>query len=223
MNTPLSPLEGLLLRLAGEASSQTLKLDPASYPRLEALAGTRLRFDVLTPTVPGLPVRSDEPRPLLLEVQPDALSLEGGSRGDAHAVITGTVPDIVRLFFGSAATKTGKSDKPGDVRIEGDEAALQAVAALFRDLEPDLAEPLAKIVGREAADGLIGAAEAGLAFLRSAAQSMASGARREARSTWVTDQAQDTLLDRMDKLRLRIDRLDARVRLAEERTSGSGS
>ena len=96
---------------------------------------------------------------------------------------------------------------------------LQAVAALFRDLQPDLAEPLAQMIGRDAADNLIGAAEAGFAFLRSAAESLATGARKEIRNTWLTDQAQESLLDRMDDLRLRIDRLDARVRLAEERAS----
>ena len=212
MSSGLSPLESLLARLAGEISSQTLRLDPTSYPRLEALAGRRIRFEIAPPALPGVP--AGEPRTVLLTVQPDALTLEPGSQDDAHAVVSGTLPDIARTFFASAGT-----DKPTNVRIEGDEASLQAVVALFKDLEPDLAEPLARAIGREAADSLIGAAEAGLALLRSAAESLAAGARKEARDAWLTDQEADSLLDRTNELRLRIDRLEARVRLAEERAS----
>ncbi len=215
-----SPLESLLVRVAGEVSSQTLKLDPASHPRLQALAGTRIRFEVLPPDLPGLPGVAREPRTLLLSVEPDALQLEAGSDAEAHAVVSGTLPDIARSFFGSAA----ESDKPTNetlLRIDGDEAALQAVATLFRELEPDLAEPLSKVLGREAADNLIGAAEAGLAFLRSAAESLASGARQEATKAWVSDQAQSALMDRLDDLRLRVDRLDARVSLAESRPASA--
>ena len=220
MNTSTSPLESLLARLAGEIGSQTLKLDPISYPRLASLAGTRIRFDILPPSVPGFPGRTADPRTLLLVVQPEALLLEAGSTDEAHAVVTGTLPDIARTFFGPAAV-SDRTTSTSSVRIEGDEALLQAVASLFRDLEPDLAEPLGKVIGRDAADGLIGAAEAGFAFLRSAAESLASGARKEAGNAWVTERAQDSLMDRVDDLRLRVDRLDARVRLAEERAASS--
>jgi len=215
MSMPSSPLESLLARLAGEISTQTLKLDPASHPRLESLAGTRIRFDMIPPALPGAPTRANEPRTVLLVVHKDALTLEAGSGEDAHAVVSGTLPDIARKFFDRAP----ENNRPPNVRIEGDEAALQAVAALFRDLQPDLAQPLAQVIGREAADSLVGAAEAGIAFLRSAAESLATGASKEVRKTWLTDQAQESLMDRMDELRLRIDRLDARVRLAEERAS----
>lgn len=214
MSTSSSPLESLLARLAGEIGSQTLKLDPTSYPRLESLAGTRVRFDILPPSVPGFSGSTADPRSLLLVVQPEALLLEAGSIGDAHAVVTGTLPDIARIFFGPAAA-TDRTLNTAGVRIDGDEAALQAVASLFRDLQPDLAEPLGRVIGRDAADELIGAAEAGFAFLRSAAESLASGARKQAENAWVTDRARSSLMDRLDDLRLRIDRLDARVRLAE--------
>lgn len=214
MSLPPTPLESLLARVAGEVSSQTLKLDPTSYPRLEALAGTRIRFEIIPPELPGTDA---EPRTVLLVVGPDALSLEAGSRADAHAVVRGTLPDIARTFLGSAS-EPGRPDD-GGLRIDGDEAALQSVATLFRDLQPDLAEPLARVIGRDAADGLVGVAEAGFALLRSAAESLASTARREAETSFVTDQARDSLMDRLDDLRLRVDRLDARVRLAEERAA----
>jgi ubiquinone biosynthesis protein UbiJ len=200
-----SPLAALLARLLSTLSSQTLKLDPVSYPRLEALAGTRIRFDITPPALPGA-----ESGSLLLTVGPESLDLKPVREdADAHAVVRGTLPDIARNFLGA------RSDAAAGVRIEGDEAALHAVAGLFRDLEPDIAEPLSSLVGRELADELVGAAEAGIAFLKSAAESMTAGLQQQARQTWVNDEAFDQLMDRTDDLQLRIDRLDARVRLAE--------
>jgi len=209
------PLESLLARLAGEITSQTLKLDPTSHPRLESLAGTRIRFDVLPPVVPGLPNTEADSRTLLLTVEEDAVTVESGGNAQTHAVVRGTLPEIARSFLSPSAENAPR------ITIEGDEAALQAVAALFRDLQPDFAEPLAKVVGREAADNLIGAAEAGFALLRSAAESLATGARKDAQSTWLTEPEKNSLMNRLDDLRLRVDRLDARIRLAEERAAST--
>jgi ubiquinone biosynthesis protein UbiJ len=146
-------------------------------------------------------------------VSPDALDLRPGGDGEAHAVVRGTLPDIARSLLGSEPDDGATTG----LRIEGDEAALQAVAALFRDLEPDLAEPLSALLGRDMADSVVGAAEAGFAFLKSAAESVTAGLRQEARSNWVDDDAFRQLLERTEDLNLRVDRLAARVRLAEER------
>jgi len=212
MTLPPTPLEALLASLIGEVTSRTLQLDPTSYPRLEAIAGTRIRFEVIPPALPGVP--EGDARTLLLTVHPDALDLRAGADGEAHAVVRGTLPDIARSLLG----QDPDADTTAGVRVEGDGAALQAVAALFRDLEPDLAEPLSALLGRDMADNVIGAAEAGLAFLKSAAESMTAGLRQEARSNWVDDDAFRQLMDRTEDLGLRVDRLAARVRLAEERT-----
>ena len=94
-----------------------------------------------------------------------------------------TLPAIARMLF--ATSGPNKPASNAEVRIEGDEAVLQSIAALFRDLQPDPAEPLARTIGRDAADNLVGAAEAGFAFLRSAAESLAAGARKEAQDAWL--------------------------------------
>lgn len=211
MSLSPSPLETLLARVLGEIGSQTLKLDPASHPRLAELAGTTIRFDIVPPSLPGTNV-TPEPRSVTLLVHADALDLQAGNAGDAHAIVRGTLPDIVSSFF--------NPDRASSVRIQGDEAALQALAGLFRGLEPDLAGPLAGLLGREMADGLVGLAEAGIAFLKSAAESAGSGARREASKAWVDDPSFADLMDRLDALRLRVDRLDARVELATDTAGG---
>ena len=220
MSLAASPLETLFVRLLGEISSQTLKLDPTSQPRLQSLAGQSVRFDILPPALPGRPNASAEPRTILISIESEGLKLEAGSTAEAHAVVRGELPAIARMLFASAGSD--KSANSAEVRIEGDEAVLQSIAALFRDLQPDPAEPLARAIGRDAAENLVGAAEAGFAFLRSAAESLAAGARKEAQEAWVTVENQDSFLDRLDDLRLSVDRLDARVRLAEERASEPG-
>lgn len=206
-----TPIEEGLARLLGEFSSQTLKLDPASHPRLAAIAGTRIRFDVIPPALPGRP--DPAPRHLMLTVHPDGLDLQPDTGQEAHAVVRGTLPEIAASLLG---TRAPGRERRG-VRIDGDEAALQSVAALFRDLEPDLAEPLSNLIGRNAADSLLGAAEAGLAFLKSAAESVGAGIRKEAGSVWVSEDSFRELMDRSEDLKLRLDRLAARVHLAETR------
>lgn len=206
-----TPIEEGLARLLGEFSTRTLKLDPASHPRLEAIAGTRIRFDVIPPALPGAP--DPAPRSLLLTVHPDGLDLQPDTGQEAHAVVRGTLPEIAASLLGTRASGTGA----GGIRIDGDEGALQAVAALFRDLEPDLAEPLSGLIGRNAADNLLGAAEAGLAFLKSAAESVSAGIRHEAGNVWMSEDSFRELMDRGEDLKLRLDRLAARVSLAESR------
>ena len=211
MTLPPTPIEEALARLVGEFTSQTLKLDPASHPRLENLDGTRIRFDIVPPALPGMP--EPAPRSLLLTVYADGLDLRPEGGEEAHAVVRGTLPEIAASVLGSEPIVGNRQG----MRIDGDEAALQSVSALFRDLEPDLAEPLTGLFGREAADSLLGAAEAGLAFFRSAAESLSAGLRDEARSVFVSEDSFRELLERAEDLRLRVDRLDARVRLAEQR------
>lgn len=209
MSSRGSPPEAVLARMLSGIGNQTLKLDPGSRPRLAELAGTCVRFDVIPPSLPS--AGTPEPRSITLKVRPDGLDLEAGSTAQAHVVVTGTLPDIIGSFL---AARTDPSHT-GSLRIDGDEAQLQALADLFRALEPDVAEPLAGLVGREMADGLVGFAEAGIALLKSAAESVSSGVRQEATRVWVDNPAFQTLMDRFDDLRLRVDRLDARVRLRE--------
>ena len=149
----------------------------------------------------------------MLTVHPDGLDLQPDTGQEAHAVVRGTLPEIAASLLG---TRAPGRERRG-VRIDGDEAALQSVAALFRDLEPDLAEPLSNLIGRNAADSLLGAAEAGLAFLKSAAESVGAGIRQEAGNVWLSEDSFRELMDRSEDLKLRVDRLAARVRLAETR------
>jgi len=199
-----TPPEQLLARVLSDLGNAALGLDPLSRARLGALAGRCVRIDVVPPGV-------GEPRPLTVFITDSGLTCRAGRDPAPHVILTGTLPDIARRLSGTG----------GSVRIEGDEAVLTALADLFTGLQPDLATPLANLIGRELADNLVGLAEAGFALLRSAAESVTTTARRDAAGAFVNQDGFEHLLIRMEALRLRVDRLDARTRRLEAAPSGA--
>ncbi len=206
MSPGAGPLERLLARLPGELGNVGLGLDPLSRARLEALDGTRVHFHILPPG-------GGEPMTMTLTVARDRLQTSPGAEGEAHLILTGTLADIARVVFGRGGG--------GNVRIQGDEARLQALAELFRDLQPDPAPPLEALLGRPLADDLVSAAETGAALLRSAAETLAGAARRQAQAQFLDQPRFERLLTRIEDLRLRVDRLSARTdRLAGAAPAG---
>ena len=204
MSTGPSHLESILAGILGGLGNFSLSLDPLSRARLSVLEGTRVRVNILPPG-------SGDGATMTILVTGGQLVFLAGERDDPHLVLTGTPPDIIRLLLGRGGD--------GSVRIEGDEALLEKLAGLFRQLEADPAAPLAKLLGRDLADDLAGMLESGAALFRSAAQSMAGGFRAEARNRFVDQQDFRNLLDRIHELRLRLDRLHAR----SERLAGAST
>ncbi|MEM8766522.1 MAG: hypothetical protein AAGE43_03700 [Pseudomonadota bacterium] len=196
-----SPLESSLARLFGTLGNATLDLDPASKPRLSALAGRSARFEIVPPW-PEQPTR-----PLTVLVTAAGLELSASRDQEPHVIVTGTLPAILLSF--------ARPEDPAGLRIDGDEATLAAIADLLRNLEPDLSRPLGNVLGESFANDLIGAAEAGIAFLKSAAESVAGEVQAQAEQAYVAETEFAGLMERRDALRLRLDRLAARTGLLE--------
>lgn len=195
-----SPLEDLFTGFLTSVGHATLKLDPASDVRLATLEGKSLRLNVTGPGGSGPPT-------LTLRVSDGELEWLTGATVRPNVILTGTLPDIVALLI-------GPDSGPG-VTIEGDEAVLSEFGTLLTEFEPDLAGPIGDVLGQRAADDLIGLAEAGIALLKSAAETIGGSARESARAGWVADEDFDRALDQMQGLQLRVDRLAARVAVAE--------
>jgi len=196
MSAEAMPVETILARILDDVGNFSLRLDPLSRARLDALEGTCVQVNILPPG-------SGEPRTMTILVSGGHLACRAGAGEDPHLVLTGTPPDLIRMLLGR--------DSTGSVRMEGDESRLEKLADLFRQLDPDPAAPLEGLLGRELADNLVGMAETGMALLRSAAQTVAGGIRTEARSRFVDQQDVEALLKRSEDLRLRVDRLRART------------
>ncbi len=196
-----SPLERSLAGLFGTLGNATLDLDPASAPRLAALAGRCVRFEIVPPW-PEQPTR-----PLTVLATATGLEVRADRNPEPHVIVTGTLPAILMSF-------ARPEPSPG-LRIDGDEATLAALADLLRDLEPDLSRPLGSVLGETLANDLIGAAEAGIAFLKSAAETVTGEVRAQAGQAYVAASEFTDLMERRDALRLRLDRLAARTTLLE--------
>lgn len=196
----VDPIEALFTRILGSAGNLALKLDPLSAARLQALDGRTLRFEIATPGRTG-------PRILTLSVSDGQIQWHARSTDQPNVIVAGSLPSIAGLLANPEATT--------DVRIDGDESILSEFGDLLKRFEPDLAGPMSGLVGTELADGLIGMAEAGIAFLKSASESVTRAAAESARDNYVSNETLDAMLDDLDILRLRTDRLAARVGLLE--------
>lgn len=195
-----TPLEDLVTGFLTSVGNVTLKLDPSSQVRLAPLEGRSLRLNIVGPT--GPPSRT-----LTLCVHGGELEWVSGEVDKPNAILTGTLPDL-------AAVLLDPDSGPG-VGIEGDETLLREFGALLTAFEPDLAGPIGDVLGQRAADDLIGFAEAGIALLKSAAETLGNSARESAREGWVGDEDFGQALERMEGLQLRVDRLAARIDLLD--------
>lgn len=187
--------ESALVELVNRAANATLDLDPKAASRLAASEGHRAR---LVAELPGTGEKS-----FTLSVVRGRLVLTPHGETEPNVVVRGSLPALLSMLAGGRST--------GPVTIEGDVGVLEELAAVFKGFAPDLAEPLSKLVGESSADGIMNAAEAGLALLRSAAEATGASLRRGVGERFATRTRVNVLLDRLDDARERSDRLAARI------------
>jgi len=209
----VSGLDAVLVDLLTTLSNASLDLDPLAKARLSALEGTRVQFEIKLPT----PV---DDKNLLLRIadsrlefspgpdEPTGEAAPHGANGQPHAIVRGSIPSVLAWLTGSG---TGSDT----LTFEGDEAVLAELSGILTNYQPDLAEPLSRLLGGDAAESLISAAEMALATFRSMLESASSAAQHSAGRSFVSTPKLDTLLTGLDALQLRTDRLAAKVRAAE--------
>ena len=198
------PLETMLADALATLANASLDLDPAGRARLSALEGRRVQIVAELP--PPLTARH-----FTLEVEDARLRLHSRDLDRPNVVVTGSVPDLAQWLL------TGETGARGGLRIDGDTTVLLELAAVFRGFTPDLAGPLSRVVGEETAASLLGAGEMAMAGLRSAAAAVTGSLRQGAADRFVSRQQMDRFLDALDDMKLRVDRLGARVSAEEAR------
>jgi ubiquinone biosynthesis protein UbiJ len=199
-----SSLEAVLADGIMELANGALALDPVTPSRLTGLDGQRFRLDVVLPPPFGT-------RSLTVEIRDGRLHRSVDGAAMPQVIVAGSPPALVAWLFGA---DTGNADA---VRIYGDSALLAQLRVLASHFRPDPGMPLERVLGRDAARDLLGAAEVAGAALRSVLQGGLDSARRAPGPAWAGRSEVDRFLDRIDELRLRIDRLDARVSEQERR------
>ncbi len=203
----MSGLDDLLVGLLSNLGNAGLALDPLAKARLDTLDGTRVRFEIVLPA--GEPAAEKN---LTLHIAEGRLEFTPADNAQPdsqpHAIVRGSIPSVLAWLTGTGAV----SDT---LTFEGDEAILAELAGILTNYEPDLADPLTSLLGNDAAENLIGAAEMAFAAFRSVVESASSAAQRSAGRSFVSAPKLDTLLTGLDALQLRTDRLAAKVRAAE--------
>lgn len=187
-----------------DLANRSLALDPAAAARLATLEGHRIQFSTDLPEPMGA-------RDLTITVNDGRLRLYPRALPEPNVIVSGRPADLVAWLFGD-----GVASGPGrDLRIDGDGAVLQELTQAIESFRPDLAGPLGSLLGAETARSALGTAELALATLRSAFEGAGQTVRDSAARTFVSQSEAARLLDELDDLRLRVDRLAARVAAQE--------
>ncbi|MDZ7670239.1 MAG: SCP2 sterol-binding domain-containing protein [Gammaproteobacteria bacterium] len=195
--------EAVLADMLAELANRSLDLDPASRARLAALEGSRIQ---LTAQFPGF-----GPRDFTLSVQAGRLRLFPHALEAPQIIVRGSAADLAAAIFGASDSARSR------LEIDGDHNVLQELTAAVHGYRPDLDGPLSRMLGPQAATSVLGTAEMALAGLRSALEGAGSSMRQSASRAFVDRAEANRLIDDLDDLRQRIDRLGARVAAREQR------
>lgn len=199
-----SGLDSVFADVLADLANRSLDLDPASRARLAALDGRRVQLSAALPPPFGR-------RDFTLQVSGGRLRLLPHAAVDPHVIVRGSVPDLLAWLLGGENAARGRLD------IDGDSTVLAELRAALKAFRPELGEPLRRLLGDELTQSALGAAELALATLRSAFEGVQQSVRDGAAHAFVDRRECERFLDELDELRLRVDRLAARVQTEEQR------
>jgi len=211
--------------LANRVSNQALKMDPATQAKLQRLAGHVIEIQcqqpapTLQPTLTWhitigsvAPNDPTDPRPdTETDTDPrahdEAITVTAGAHDAPHAIVAAPAAELLTWLF------TGTADK---LQITGDATLLMELVEIGQAYSPDLATPLEAFLGPEVAQKVTGAAELGIASIASLLEGIGESVRNQSQETFVARNPFDDFLSNVDELRLRVDRLAARVARHEQ-------
>lgn len=201
-------LDAVLADGLAELVNAALSLDPTSLARLSGLEGRRAQISAELPEPLGQ-------RHLGVTIEAGRLRLFSRQIDEPNVIIRGSPADLSAWLFGR---DTGAGS---GLVIDGDPTVAQELTGLFGAFRPDLAGPLERLLGRDAADSVLGSAELAFATLRSTLEGVGQAVRQGSGQAFVDRSLARRYFDELDDLRLRIDRLTARVEAEERRRAAS--
>ncbi len=201
----MSPFATLLTRWVETLANGSANLDSLTRTRLRALSGHSIAI-VVDP--PG--------ETTTLEFDDASIRLRPGTTHAPSVIVRGAPIALAGAFLGSGGR--------GGLSIDGDEVVLSQFRSIVRDYRPDLLSPLENLVGKDAAQSIANVFEVGLSTLAAIGRSLgdegARLAKEGARQRYLTASEFDAFIASMQTLRVRVDRLAARIEIVE-RTSGA--
>jgi ubiquinone biosynthesis accessory factor UbiJ len=190
-----------------EAGNRLLRLDPETLRRLGDLQGRVLCIEF-----------RDLGRRLYLHPSESGFRIAAESEQPPAVTLRGTLATFARLGLG-AETDTLKA---GELDIEGDAALGQRLQRIFRNLDLDWEEPLARLFGDPLGHELGRVARAAFAWHRQALKTFglntAEYLQEETRLLPVRDEV-EAFLNGVDSARADVDRLAARLQRLRDKFS----
>jgi ubiquinone biosynthesis accessory factor UbiJ len=208
--SPPAGLQAVLADGLAALANASLDLDPASRARLAALEGYRVQVVAAAP-----PPLGDQH--FGLSVTAGKLRVHARAVERPNVIVRGAPLDLVAWLL------AGEGASGSRLVIDGDGTVLQELTAVLRAFRPDLGAPLERLLGPDIAGRALGGVELALAALRSAFEAAGSTVHRRAVGTFVDRAQMERYLDDLDALRLRVDRLAARVQFEEQRRGSRGA
>lgn len=193
MSDPFAPVARVFAELATRVSAQAIESDPRLRARLQALDGQCLELQCTAP-----------PSTWHVIVTDGTLLTQPGAAPAPQVIVRGHAMAL-------AAALAPGSPAAGQLEINGDNTLALELLDILRDFQPDLAEPMSRIFGPDAAATLVGTAELGLKSMQSLLSGVGQSMSDTAAANFVRSTQLDNLLTGIDRLRLRVDRLAAKV------------
>jgi ubiquinone biosynthesis protein UbiJ len=192
----VNPLADALAQWAVALTNGALSLDPVARARLARLTGRTIALEPHTST-----------EPLTLRFAEDHIELVRSTVVAPTVVLSGPPTAMLDAFL--------RGDFGGALVIDGDEVTLAEFADILRTSRPDLEAPLARVLGTDAARGLVGFVELGLEtfrrVLRDAAVEGGELVKHGAEQRYLGRAEFDEFARRRHTASLRLDRLSVRV------------
>lgn len=194
-------IEHFFADMATSISNKALTTDPEIQETLTRLDGRIIEVVCTAPALTGYMMIKDQ-----------KVVFETGDSDHPHVRIKGNAQNLLRWLT---------QREPEDLIIDGDHNVLLEFLSLAQQFDPDIEHALTAIVGGDLAAKAADAAQLSLKGLQSVAQSVAEGigqtVQKQTAAHFVSKDEFDKLLDGIDELRLRVDRLSANLKHRDDK------
>ncbi len=185
-----------LQRLLNDLSERAIHLDPVAAKNFTSLTGQVIEIHCLEPALTWH-----------VTLQESSIKVHAGASNNPNVAVTGKPLGLLRMLMTGATSET--------VVIDGDAAVLMALHTLAKDYSPDPAKLLDAWLGRETGQRAAALVELGMANLGELLTSTRANAHHATQNyfseRYATQDQGKGLAGRLDQLRLRIDRLEAKL------------
>ena len=185
-----------LQRLLNDLSERAIHLDPVAAKNFTSLTGQVIEIHCLEPALTWH-----------LTLQESSIEVHAGASNNPNVAVTGKPLGLLQMLMTGATSET--------VVIDGDAAVLMALHTLAKDYSPDPAKLLDAWLGRETGQRAAALVELGMANLGELLTSTRANAHHATQNyfseRYATQDQGKELAGRLDQLRLRIDRLEAKL------------